>query len=494
MMNNNKKGFSLISEGHSDLKQEKLNKLNNLVKASRFERLKVLLPNYNPNTPSMVEWHNALQVTRGIKGGVGSGKTHGMCADDILTAFDNAPYIHLNTSPSFDNAQETVLVEYMKLCDENNLQYDWIEKKNAFFIEHADRVSTIKLFGADKPKFFKGVNAASGSMNEPFTQKKEAFTIWWERIRIKAAYYLSRVWGGTAEPDKMQWGFEYFDKKFYNTPDLFAITITTWDNEKNLSPGYIDDLLKKYDTRMQKVYMHGLFENLAAGTAFNFSREKNIMPLQTALDRLNAMPVKTIVLSFDFNINPMTCTETFIDAPYDIQIDEYKVSSSNTREIARLVRSRIERRYKKDIENRTVSFIITGDGSGLKGDTRSQDRFYNDYSIIKEELEVIEGILIKFVLPENGQNPHVHDSVQLMNSRFEKQLTWICDNCENTITDFCVVTWKQGSEKFFLNKANPDQTHLSDSRRYSVWWVQPLLIEPSKRKPAIVTTYSPRWR
>lgn len=495
-MKSNKNGFTLISEGYSDLKQDKLNRLQVLEsKAAYFDMLKTLLPNYIPNTTKLIEWHNAQQNARGIKGGVGSGKTHAMCADDILVSYLNSPYIHLNTSPSFDNAKETVLVEYMKLCDMNNLQYDWIESKNNLVIEHGDnKISNIKIFGADSPKFFKGVNAASGSMNEPFSQKKEAFTVWWERIRVKAAKRISRVWGGTAEPEKMQWGFEYFDKALINTKNLFAITITTWDNKQNLAPDYIPQLLQKYDARMQKVYMHGLYENLAVGTAYSFSREKNIMPIAVGLKRLAAMPHKTIVLSFDFNINPMTCTEVFLDGTEDIQIDEYKVSSSNTREIARLVADRINRRYDLHNNPHGASFIITGDGSGLKGDTRSQDRYYNDYSIIKEELERIPNILMKFVLPDNGQNPHVHDSVQLMNARFEKQLTWICDNCENTITDFCVVTWKQGAEKFYLNKANADQTHLSDSRRYGVWHVQPLLIDALKRKPSIVTTYSNRWR
>lgn len=488
-----KKELTLINEGFNEVKIDKLKKLNELQNAPRYERLKILVPSYKPNTPAAIGWHNALQLIRGIKGGVGSGKTHMLCADDILTAYDNAPYKHLNTSPSFDNALETVLPEYMKLCDESSLQYDWIEKKNSFIIEHSDRISTIKIFGADKPKFFKGVNAASGSMNEPFSQKKEAFTIWWERIRIKAAKHLSRVWGGTAEPKTMQWGKEYFDKKFIDTPDLYAITITTWDNEKNLHPDYIPNLLKKYDTRMQKVYMHGLMVDLAAGSAYNFNRDKNIMPLQTGLNRMYKIQNKTIVLSFDFNINPMTCTEAFIDAPEDIQIDEYKIGSSNTREIARVVASRISRRYKKDIEARTVSFKVTGDGSGLKGDTRSQDRFYNDYTIIKEELEAV-GINAAFILPENGQNPHVHDSVEFLNSRYEKQLSWVCDNCTNTITDLCAVTWKQGADKFYLNKSNADETHLSDTVRYRVWWMQPILTEPGKKKPAVKVTYSSRWR
>ncbi len=492
-----KNEFTLLNEGHGELKREKIVLLNEAKNSSHYHLIKALMPNYNA-IDKLQTWHNAKQGTRGIKGGVGSGKTHTMCADDIAVSYLNAPYYHLNTSPSFDNAKATVLIEYMKICDANNLTYDWIESKNEFIIAHADnRISTIKIVGADMPKFIKGINAASGSMNEPFSQKKESFTVWWERIRIKAAVKLSRVWGGTAEPEKMQWGFEFYDQEIIDKPRLYATTVSTYDNAHNLAPDYIPNLEEKYDAKMREVYMHGKYVNLSHGSAYNFDRSKNIMPINDALNKLHAMPMKTIVLGFDFNINPMTCAEKFLDGERDIQIDEYKISSSNTRELAQVVRQRITRRYNllnTDVQNsRSVSFIVTGDGSGLKGDTRSQDRYYNDYSIIKEELEKIPGIQLSFVLPENGQNPHVHDCVQFMNNRFEKQLSWICDNCEHTINDFCLVTWKEGAEKFHLNKANKDQTHLSDASRYATWWVQPLLIDESKKKPVIQVVYSDRW-
>ncbi|MCI0450503.1 MAG: phage terminase large subunit [Chlorobi bacterium] len=351
---------------------------------SYFKTLKQILQNYNP-VPNAEDFHNAHQSHRGLKGGVGAGKTYTLAADDILVSYLNAPHCHLSTSPSFDNAHVTVLPALIELCEKNGLEYKWLISKNLFRIIHnngrKNKIANILILGTDKPHFMKGINAASGSMNEPFSQKKEAFKIWWERIRVKSVR-LSRAWAGTAEPDKMQWGWEFFDEVQKLSDDLYTDTISTYDND-NLPKEYVKGLEEIYDDKMREVYMLGKCINLTTGKAYYaFDKSINVINKQPDTIVKNGLQV---IISFDFNVNPMCAVEIIFDridnfgaSPVYFQIRDYKISSSRTDELCDLIIDNIKTKYNF----KTTSFIITGDATGSKSSTRNE---YNDYDIIMEK-------------------------------------------------------------------------------------------------------------
>lgn len=429
------------------------------------DQLHVLLPNHDQQIKPR-NFHNALQVDKGLRGGVRSGKTNTLSAEAILLSYTNRPLTHLSTSPSYDNAVETVIPELLSLCDENNLTYDWTVSNGHFLIIWGDKkedIAKILVTGSDQPKFIKGITAASGDMNEPFSQKKEAFNIWYERISHPKARRRVRCWGGTAEPEKMQWGHEYYEPKFKTTKKMYIDTITTYDN-KFLSKQYIAELEARYDSTMKEVYMMGGCVNLLQGKAYyNFDEDANVVSFKEVFARCKAAEQRFVVISYDFNIDPMTASEHWIERNSIHQLDEYSINRSNTRELTQLIINRIIQRH----DLKTTMFIITGDASGQHGDTRSQERFMNDYYYIKQELDKYPEIKYVFDVPD--LNPFVYDRIQNSNNEFEKKTADVCDNCTKTIEDRNKLKWKVGGEKFFIDKSDKKATHYSENADYAIY-------------------------
>jgi hypothetical protein len=112
-------------------------------------------------------------------------------------------------------------------------------------------------------------------------------------------------------------------------------------------------------------------------------------------------------------------------------------------------------------------FIITGDASGQAGDTRSEERYMNDFWYIKQELEKYNDISFMFKVP--NKNPFVYDRVTNTNNEYEKKTADVCDNCTKTIEDRKLVKWKTGGEGFHLDKSDKKRTHHSDNADYAIY-------------------------
>jgi hypothetical protein len=432
--------------------------------------LKDLLPNYKP-LPKLEEWHSAPQLEKGIKGGVRSGKTYSLMAEALLSAYTNRPYFHLSLSPSFDNACDTVVVVLEELCEKNGLEYKWIKSNRLFRFnlkDQKDDPANILIYGADMS--FKGITAASGDINEPFSIPKRQIYIWWERISHPEAVRLVRLWGGTAEPDKMQWGWEYWEKKNIIDDRSYITTITTYDN-KYLSDDYIVRLADKYDSRMREVYMLGKNINLSADRAYYaFDSEASVIPIPNSpLERggSTAEPGRrgvlqqnnTLILGFDFNVDPMCAVEMIVEGDTRIQTDEYVIHSSNTGELCEFIIARLKEKYDGELD-----IIITGDASGHS--KKSSSLGSTDYSIIKEYFDQ-SGYKVDYRPPR--KNPPVRERINYANKMFETGKYLITRNCKLSIRDRGLVTWKQETDGFVIDKSRPDISHLSDAGDYALW-------------------------
>ncbi len=424
-----------------------------------YKLMRELLPNYKP-LPKLVRWHKGLQLEKGIKGGVRSGKTHALMAEAIVLAYLNRPYFHLSLSPSFDNACDTVVKTLEELCEDNGLFYQW-QKSNRVFkiyngLEKQDHAS-ILIYGADMS--FKGITAASGDINEPFSIPKKKILIWWERISHPDSVRLVRLWGGTAEPDKMQWGWEYWDKEETNDDLSFITTITTYDNIY-LSEDYTLRLEQKYDSRMREVYMMGKNINLSADRAYYaFDNERNVIESSFPSPSLGK-PTQRVILGFDFNVDPMCAVEIILNGEVRTQIDEYIIHSSNTGELCEYIIRKFDEKYDKN----RLTLLITGDASGRARKTAGFGR--TDYSIIKEAFDRAG---YRFDLYVPNQNPNVRDRINFTNKLFETGNYVITSNCKQSIKDRGLVTWKQGTEGFVIDKSRKDVSHLSDAGDYALW-------------------------
>lgn len=422
-----------------------------------FDSIDTFLPNYLP-LPALEKWHRSIQLEKGIKGGVRSGKTFALMAEALFLAYINRPYFHLSLSPSFDNACDTVVVVLEELCRDNGLEYKWTKSNRTFQFwkeDEKDNPGKILIYGADMS--FKGITAASGDINEPFSIPKKKILIWWERISHPESSRLVRLWGGTAEPDKMQWGWEYWEKQEIENNDSYITTITTYDNI-HLADDYKRRLEGKYDTRMREVYMMGKNINLSADRAYYaFDSEKSVINSYNSADSGDC---KKVILGFDFNVDPMCAVELIVENNVRIQVEEYVIHSSNTGELCEYIMQRFNEKYDRN----DISLLITGDASGKALKTASFGK--SDYMIIKEVFERA-GFLFNMYVP--NINPPVRDRINFANMLFETGKYKVVKKCKQSIKDRGLVTWKKGADGFIIDKSRNDVSHLSDAGDYALW-------------------------
>lgn len=431
--------------------------------------LNILLPEYDQSEKTKL-WHAAPQRHKARKGGVRSGKTYSLEANAIGLSYLNRPLKHFSMSPSFDLAILTVVEVLEQLCIQNKLEYDWTEASQFFRIIHGNSINDIAkiyVFGADQK--FKGVTAASGDVNEPFSIRKSKFLTWWERISDYRAVRLERTWGGTAEPESMNWGHEYFKKESYNTPDFYADTITTYENAKYLPPGYIEELEDKYDEKRRQVYMLGKCLNLASGPVYHsFDEQKHVVSSNYCDNIVLLAKSLRVIISFDFNVDPATAAEIIIVGNERIQYDEYVIHSSDTDEICEVVIGRLKQRYK----HLNLSLTVTGDATGRA--KKSSARGRSDHRIVSEHFYK-SGLDATIVFEES--NPEQKDRANYINVLIESGRHKINETCTNTIADRELVIWKRGNEKFIIDKSDPERTHSSDAADYGLLLTQRMGID-----------------
>ncbi len=429
-----------------------------------YNVIRKLLPTYIPS-PAQEKWHKAKSYEKGLKGGYGSGKTMAFAAEGIALSYINRPYWVILSSPSEDNALMTVLPHLKSFCENNGLHYDFTKDMGHFVIDYGDEEGNIFLIGQ---KFVKGPNVACVGMDEPFSQKKETYDNLIARVRHPKASLREIFWAGTPEPDKMEWGHEYFEKDS-NSSNLYTLTMSTYQN-KYLSKEYIDTLVSKYDAKMQEVYLMGKYVSLSGGKVYYaFDRNINLVD-EEMLSGNKEKPVEDIIIGFDFNVDPMCAVLLIIKGNKINAVEEFKIHNSNTRELCEVIISRLSEIYLKGDYK---SIIITGDSSGMKRQTIGQ---VNDYMIIKDCFARAE---IKHSVYVDPANPAVRDRTNLVNKLFEAKQLRVLGGCKYLIKDLELVTWKQGANGFFIDKSKKELSHLSDAFGYAVWLTQRMCIDKS---------------
>lgn len=432
---------------------------------SRLDEVSIILPNYKPQEKQAL-FHKSTQRQKGIKGGYGSGKTIPFIAESIILAYVNRPVPIVISYPTEDSALAVGLPVMKQFCNDNDIKYTFIKDSGSFKMEFGSgekNKGEIILIGQ---KFFKGVTVAAVGFDEPFSQRKETFENLIARARSSKAARQEIFWAGTPEPETMEWGFEYFEQD-HNDKDLFTITISTYEN-KYLSEGYLKSLENTFDAKTKEVYMMGKYLSLSQGKVYyGFDRQKNTLEIDDVDHKLGTKKLELIelIISFDFNVDPMTAVEVFIDKKTRnrYQLEEYLIHSSNTDELCESILNNLKSKY--DINR--LSLIITGDASGKSKKSASYGK--SDFMIIKDWFSR-SGIKYTFAVP--NENPPVRDRVNYTNKLFEQKRFFICKHCTWSIRDRELVGWKRSSanlDGFHIDKTKKDLSHLSDAGDYSLW-------------------------
>lgn len=145
------------------------------------------------------------------------------------------------------------------------------------------------------------------------------------------------------------------------------VTKEQWENWKNLGS-------REYAQRVESDWSVTMIKDNRF--VYAFDRVKHVNPANNALTYDKTLP---LYLSFDFNVNPITC----LVGQHDVRftkvrfLKEYRLPNSNTYDLCELV--------SKHFDTRVM--YITGDGSGWSRDARSKGSLCN-YDIIKQVLKL----------------------------------------------------------------------------------------------------------
>ncbi len=456
-----------------NIKQERaLNLVEDFGSLSGVEQLSRLLPGIEL-TPKQAQFMNASAFLQVITGGDKSGKTFTAVCKAIKLSYVNSEFKGLFVHPTADGIEVTVMPVFEEIFEKYNVNYsvkNLATKKIVKIFFGKGKTGTIVIGSGDKPRSLKGPNFAFAVIDEPFIMKKDIFQVVVSRLAANAKARCL-ILCGTPEPIYMVWGKEYLKKKFVDSPKLFVITISARDNPYN-SPEYIANLEALYDSKMRRARIEGELVNLSGENVYDFSYDKNVISRDEALKLCFDIETgdKNLILTFDFNYNPMTACLWYQCNDDYIQMKEFKVSHSYTKELVQLVISQLktegyliqygEDRYPTAFYN---SLIITGDASGRGHKSVSE---YTDFQIIENEL-IAAGVFYEFAVPP--KNPEVRDRINFVNTRLELGNVKFSDECEDSINDRESVQWKKGAVKFSIDKSNEELTHLSEAGDYGLW-------------------------
>ena len=256
----------------------------------------------------------------------------------------------------------------------------------------------------------------------------------------------------------------WIKKYFFDNPDRAKKTTiihsTYRDNLKNLDTDYIEELeyLKKYDYNYYKIYALGQWGVTEVGKPFIWAFKED----QHVCDSFMPVDYLPIYLSFDINVDPITCTAHQFEPNWKWirTFAEFKLENSNVFELSNAIKIKFAEQFNQ-YSGRI--FRINGDISGQQKSVLVKDNM-NFYKLLQKELNI----------PTSNfsilRNPLQKQSRVLTNTLFMKHPDIkITKDCPNTIDDFKYVeTDEDGKIKKDRTKEY-GKADLLDCERYFHW-------------------------
>lgn len=205
----------------------------------------------------------------------------------------------------------------------------------------------------------------------------------------------------------------------------YTSTHTTYHDNQHCKPerkAFLEQLAT-IDPYYYTVYTLGKWGNIKVGSPFiwTFNRSTHIVK------GLQAIPHLPIILSWDFNVDPMTCLAGQVKDFEDARIlDEFRLLNSDIEQLCERIRVAYPDRM----------FLVTGDASGQNRTVIKRD--LDNYKVIKRELKLG---MAQFKLP--AANPPIKKTRLLCNAllskhpkyHFSDRVPYLITDIENTEVD-----------------------------------------------------------
>lgn len=203
----------------------------------------------------------------------------------------------------------------------------------------------------------------------------------------------------------------------------------------------------KLDPLTKKRYLEGNWSAFATERPFMYCFDIN----KHVSEQMEYNPRETIYISFDFNVNPITCIIAQMGHDWVHILDEFRIMDSNTYELCdRILASPYANSMK----------VVTGDASGVHRTTTTKGNV-NNYTIICDKLRLNPHSQLR--LP--NQNPPISESQTLCNSLYSNHPKYLIHKrCKYLIEDNQFV---QVNDRGDIDKSKDvHRSHLLDCQRY----------------------------
>lgn len=399
-----------------------------------------------------------------LYGGGGSGKSVFAVHKIILRTVGESGHKFLCLRKVGETVKDSIFAELQGAIDDLGVSDEFTVNKTDRTLTHVLTGNQILCKGLDEPKKIKSIKGITGMWLEEATDFEESdldqLNI---RIRGEKKNYVQFIISFNPVDEDHWLKKRFFDTKQADT----TICHSTYKDNYFLSDVDREQLeaLKLRNELYYDVYCLGKWGivNKSDKFMYNYNKERHEIP------SYEPNPHLPILISFDFNVAPMTSVIAQEVGESLFIFDEIKLENSSTEDMC----YRLKAKYIKWLYN----IDVTGDATGYNRE-KARSGNINQYMVIKEILDLDDRNL-----RVRTKNADLKDSRVLCNSVLQHATVKMTTNCTNTIQDvkYAAVKINPMTKKLDVIKTDEDGRHFFDNYRYLIHAVFPDFISNPKK-------------
>ena len=391
-------------------------------------------------------------------GGRGSSKTYTILLKLLLATFRQKHISIYYCRKNYETIRTNTFKDIQNVMKVANIAHNF-EFSTAFnssmIVRNKITGNCLYPYGLSEAEKTKGISEATHIFVDEITENtKESIDMIDSVLRTPQAEYLQFI-GAFNPVDENNFVRSYFFDEHDNRKgradygnDLFIHHSTLFDNEYIDKEAYETSLRRKYghNQNLLDVNLHGLWGKSEVDKPYipTFDKSKHV---QECLYNNG-----TIYLSFDFNVNPMTCIAGQLQGNKIVVIEEFVLRDSDIYELCDHIRMRLPK---------ANNIMVTGDATGKNRSALSKGGI-TYYQVIADKLK-LSGY--QFTIP--SVNHSNLNSRELISRAFHMDICHINPNCKLMINDliYCEV----GSDGKLMKKTTgtgSELSHLMDCLKY----------------------------
>lgn len=383
-----------------------------------------------------------------LPGGAGSGKSI-FCADKIVhRTLCELGHRFLCLRKVGDTVEDSIFAELNAAIETRGVTHEFKVNKTKHSFLHLPTGNQILCKGLDDVAKMKSIKGITGMWLEESTEfEEDDFDQLNIRIRGEKPNYVQYLLSFNPI-DENHW----LKKRFIDRQDPDAtVLVTTYKDNNFLTDQDVNQLLKLAERNQLyfDVYVLAKWGVVVKSDKFMyaFSNQKHL------IDAYQPNSYLPILISFDFNVAPMTCiiSQQIENAVY--VFDEMKVNGS-TEELCEQVKAK----YYHWMYN----MVVTGDATGRNREKALRGNI-NQYIVIQEVLQLPDRDILT-----PAKNMELKDSRVLCNTILQHAEVYVTKNCQQLINDvvYAAIKINPMTKKMDVIKTEDEGRHFFDNFRY----------------------------